>query len=227
MAFNNGLTDLLALPQSSYKHSSGTDSRFPGSLAFNNDISSKNSTGWWTVSPYGTNQWISIDFLKNVTVNYIKIENGWVTSAVKNIIIQKSIDGVVWVDVKSAILAYSDGEQIINISPTMSRYWRIYVVDGYNVSYVSLAEIEFYGEVSSLYLIKKDDDYFSIASQFYDTVNKVYVKIVKTDANMTFIDFLKKNSFQIYDMNLNMDTGVEIFKPIDKISRPYKVCKIK
>lgn len=44
---------------------------------------------------------------------------------------------------------------------------------------------------------------------------------------MTFIDFLKKNSFQIYDMNLNMDTGVEIFKPIDKISRPYKVCKIK
>jgi hypothetical protein len=101
---------------------------------------------WISNLGHTSNQWISIDFGKTIDIKGFKIvqySGEFISSFPKNIIVQSSVDGIVFVDQDSFLLTQSR-----NITKTItslqSRYFRIFFVDNYGHNYISIGDMEIY-----------------------------------------------------------------------------------
>jgi len=150
MSGTNGLTPSSFTASSTYSSDSPAGA-FDGYTEREKIIegdTSKINRGIWLSNFINTNQWISIDFNNNINVTSIKILSRATVPSynrlAKNIITQKSTDGVVFTDVKS-FLAENIAIQSFELDQAINtRYLRVFFVDNYGDTFIQVEEIEVY-----------------------------------------------------------------------------------
>ncbi len=112
-------------------------------------ISSTNS-GWCTSNGSVKNQYVGYDFGTNVFVIAITFMNGYPQTnyVPKNVKLQYSDDKTTWSDA-STVSTFPNSPLDAVIVNTLTndahRYWRIFVIDAHNNSYIEINELKFYG----------------------------------------------------------------------------------
>ena len=101
---------------------------------------------WLSNTSQTSNQWVSIDFGKIVSISGFKIKqhSGSASSRFpKNIKLQYSIDGITYEDAESLLL-----NQVFEVNKSFSefqtQYFRFLIVDNYGGNYSQLSELEIY-----------------------------------------------------------------------------------
>lgn len=95
------------------------------------------------------NQYIGYDFTSSVKVDFVYITNetAMSTQGIQNCKLQYSDDNSTWTDVPNGSIVVPQGGSayIISSISATHRYWRVYFLNNYGGSYISVQELQFYG----------------------------------------------------------------------------------
>ncbi len=156
--YSQDLTDTLS--STAFTASSQLSTNYSATNAFNN-IWNENGTGWTT--PYGTyrNSWILATFntAKPIVRMIYQADacGGDYRGGIKNFYIQYSDNYSTWTTAYTGLaLQNGNRQEFVWANAGSHIYWRVYVVDSYNTSYIAISEMEFEVNLTSGFTIPQN-----------------------------------------------------------------------
>lgn len=178
---------------------------YPAWKAFNNSIALE-SDGWLSSSSASTG-WIQIDIGKSILVNcysLVKTNVGNANVLPKDFTLQGSNDGITFIDLHTANNQTNWTNEEVRFynfnNINKYRYYRLNIKANNGHAYTGVGELNFYATYSKV-LILKNNQYFSVLKNFYDTDLQQYAPLETTDFN---------NAFDMSDLLKEMTIGGEI-----------------
>lgn len=168
-----------------------------------NEWSSPNVFYW----QYSTN-YLDITIYNNCNI-YRSGTTEW-ASAISRLKIEK-YENDTWIDISSSIIQ--------NLTPINETKWELYITDLKKGRYKFIGtgariDSEWYIESTDIYLLKRDNKYYSIKEKYYNTTSKVYNEITDLTA-----DNFNSYGFPIEYLFNETIIESETFKPIDKFEK--------
>lgn len=115
----------------------------------NSDALEKIKRGHWVSgAPNGTNQWLQVDFGKNIEISSFRIfcREGYLTRCPKNVTLQRSNDGVTFMDVQSFQFERTLEQSFSLTHKVSARTFRLFIHDTYGDDTVQIEEWEIFAD---------------------------------------------------------------------------------
>jgi hypothetical protein len=147
---SNGLTSSSYSVSSSYRSYYGAERAFNGldswGAVLNPDYDVLDGRYQWMASGSAEGQWIQIDFTQEVNIARFAINKATSSDRLpRDTIMQISNDGINWVNHQEAAFLETLGWQSITLdTPAITRFFRLYILNGHGGSRISIDELEIY-----------------------------------------------------------------------------------
>lgn len=167
--------------------------------------------------------WLKIDFINEVAPSKMTLQANVNYALPKKILISMSNDDIHYTDIATIDDIINNDteyhEYTFKRPSEKYRYLKITFLEQYNNSLMEINQIEFFEEMINIkYLLKQDDDYYSIKKNYLGDV--CFTKI-SCNANTIDVDVIKKEGFnsismlntlceskEVYGKRLSIDEGV-------------------
>lgn len=106
-----------------------------------------NDATFWNSAGAAAGEWIQYQFPADVFVHSMAVSQYGSAFSPKDCVLQKSVDGVTFVDVKAMTLPATGIASIDVASAGFCKYWRLSIANNYGAGYVALKELGFTGFV--------------------------------------------------------------------------------
>lgn len=106
-----------------------------------------NDATFWNSAGAAAGEWIQYQFPADVFVHSMAVSQYGSAFSPKDCILQKSVDGVTFVDVKAMTLPATGIASIDVASAGFCKYWRLSISNNYGAGYAALKELDFTGFV--------------------------------------------------------------------------------
>lgn len=106
-----------------------------------------NDATFWNSAGAAAGEWIQYQFPADVFVHSMAVSQYGSAFSPKDCVLQKSVDGVTFVDVKAMTLPATGIASIDVASAGFCKYWRLSIANNYGAGYAALKELNFTGFV--------------------------------------------------------------------------------